>query len=63
MPNLISSDSDARRIYVHSGISATILTSFASPGTAPTGVCLDTLPYWRAADNQPLNLQATFVNY
>jgi len=41
LPNLISCDYDAKKIYVHSGISATITTSFASPSTYPRGLTLD----------------------
>ena len=41
MPNLISCDSYVDKIYVHSGISATITTSFASPYTFPQGLAFD----------------------
>ena len=39
--NLISVDSDTNLIYVHNGVSATILASFAAPATAPSGLTFD----------------------
>jgi len=41
VPNLISCDWSADKIYVHSGISATITTSFASPSTYAAGLTFD----------------------
>ena len=39
--NLISCDYNARKIYVHDGVSSTILTSFDSPSTSPRGLTFD----------------------
>jgi len=39
--NLISCDSGVDRIYIHDGISSTILSSFATPSTYPTGLAFD----------------------
>ncbi|MFV1626634.1 hypothetical protein, partial [Phaeobacter sp. JH203A] len=39
--NLISCDSGTDTIYIHDGISSTILSSFASPGSRPTGLTFD----------------------
>ena len=41
--NLISCDATSDMIYVHNGVSSTILTSFASPGAAPSGLTFDSL--------------------
>ena len=39
--NLISCDAGSDMIYVHDGVSSTILTSFASPGINPYGLAFD----------------------
>ena len=39
--NLISADSTADKIYVHSGVTSTITTSFSSPGNLPAGLAYD----------------------
>jgi len=39
--NLISCDKNSNLIYIHDGISSTILSSFASPSTDPTGLTFD----------------------
>ena len=41
MADLISCDAGVDKIYVHSGISGTIKTSFASPGLEPRGLTFD----------------------
>ena len=38
---LISCDDDAEKIYIHSGVSSSILDSFASPATSPYGLTYD----------------------
>jgi len=40
-PTLISSDADSDKIYLHSGITSTISSSFASPYINPSGLALD----------------------
>jgi hypothetical protein len=41
MANVISADSGADKHYKHSGFSSTILSSYASPSTYPSGICWD----------------------
>ena len=62
MANLVSCDYNDSKIYKHSGISSTILTSFASPDSYPAGLTFDSLDaIWLAANNAPLNLSASVV--
>ncbi|GAH78658.1 unnamed protein product, partial [marine sediment metagenome] len=39
--NLISADFDSCSIYIHSGITSTITTSFSHPDPPPMGLTLD----------------------
>ena len=39
--DLVSSDADAAKFYIHEGITSDISTSFASPGSSPRGITLD----------------------
>ena len=42
MTNLISMDYTTAKIYIHSGISITVSSSFAAPASNPIGLTLDT---------------------
>ena len=41
MANVISADSDADKHYRHEGFSSTVIDSYSSPGTYPTGISWD----------------------
>lgn len=61
--NLISVNySSPERVYVHSGLTSTITTSFYVI-MSPLDATSDTVEFWWAASNTPQNLQGQIVQY